>query len=280
MPEISIVTPTLNAVRHIRSCVESVRHAFRGMDYEHVVMDGVSEDGTCEFLEKQPDLKLFRERDSGMYEALNRAVSKSTGSIIGHLNSDEQYNAAGVAEVLKKFEDPRVDAVFGPTIMVGPELDFMQLLKQVVVPRAVDADWHMPVQTCSFFFRKKLWEDFQYPTRFRLVGDHAWVREQLQRGARFAAVTQPVGIFIWHGENLSCGTHPNEPEVLDPKRKKSFAVRSAKLIYRARKWWVGGYARNPVDYQILKGETLESVHIEKPTLKIRNFAYYRKKSAK
>ena len=41
MPEISIVTPTLNAGRFIESCVESVRHALAGRDYEQVVVDGI-----------------------------------------------------------------------------------------------------------------------------------------------------------------------------------------------------------------------------------------------
>lgn len=277
MPKISIVTPTLNAVRFVESCVESVRHAFAGMDYEHVVVDGVSGDGTFEYLEKQPGLKLFRGRDGGMYEALNRAVGEAGGEIIGHLNADEQYNPEGVARVMETFRLPEVDAVLGPTIMVGPELEFMQVLKQVVVPRPVDADWHMPVQTCSFFYRKGLWERFHYPAEFRLAGDHAWVREQLKRGARFACVDRPVGIFMWHGDNLSCGTHPDEPELLDRKMKKSARIRLAKLVYRARKFLAGGYARRPVSYEMFRDGKVEKVRIERPVLRIRDFAYYRRK---
>jgi glycosyltransferase involved in cell wall biosynthesis len=277
MPRISIVTPTLNAARFIESCVESVRHAFAGLDYEHVVVDGVSTDGTMEYLEKQPDLKIFQGRDGGMYEALNRAVGETRGEVVGHLNADEQYNPQGVRHVLEKFQNPEVDAVLGPTIMVGPELEFMQILKQVVIPRPVDVDWHMPVQTCSFFFRRNLWERIPYPTRYRLAGDHAWVRQQMKSGVRFDAVMEPIGIFMWHGENLSCGNHPDEPDLLDRKKKKSLRILLAKNIYRGRKWLAGGYTRSPVEYEIFRSGKFEKIRIEKPVLRIRDFAYYRHK---
>jgi len=278
MPKISIVTPTLNAVRFIEACVESVRHSFAGMDYEHVLVDGVSNDGTFEYLQKQPELKIHQGKDGGMYEALNRAVGLAKGDIIGHLNADEQYNRDGVIEAMAAFHDPQVDAVLGPTIMVGPDLEFMQILKQVVIPRPVDADWHMPVQTCSFFYRRKLWERFPYPTQFRLAGDHAWVREQLKLGARFECVSQPVGIFTWHGENLSCGDHPGEPELLSREDKKSTRIKLAKLVYRGRKLLAGGYARTPIEFEIIRDGVIHKERIARPVLRIRNFAYYRKKN--
>jgi len=274
---ISIVTPTLNAERFISDCVNSVRHALAGLEYEHVIIDGVSTDGTWEYLKMQPDLRLFQGRDGGMYEALNRGVQESRGELIGHLNADEQYNREGVLDVMQKFQSLAVDAVLGPTIMVGPHQQFMQVLKQVVAPMPVDADWHMPVQTCSFFYRRKLWERFPYPTRYRLAGDHAWVREQLKRGAIFFSVRKPIGIFTWHGDNLSCGEHPGEPELLDANLKKSARIQIAKLIYRGRKFLADGYVREPVEYEIFSEGKVQKIRIEKPVLRIRDFAYYRSK---
>src|SRR5687767_6744818 len=53
--KISIVTPCLNARHFIEGCVESVRHTLAGHDYEHIVVDGISTDGTLEYLRAQPD---------------------------------------------------------------------------------------------------------------------------------------------------------------------------------------------------------------------------------
>ena len=52
-PDISIVTPVFNSVRWIELCLQSVRHALQGQSYEHIVVDGVSTDGTLEYLKQQ-----------------------------------------------------------------------------------------------------------------------------------------------------------------------------------------------------------------------------------
>ena len=85
-------------------------------------------------------------------------MAAARGRILGHLNADEQYDRAGLAHALQKFDQSKADAVFGPTIMLDGQLNFLYLFNQITIPRPIDADWHMPVQTCSFLFRRGIWE--------------------------------------------------------------------------------------------------------------------------
>ena len=238
--DISIVTPVFNSVRWIELCLQSVRHVFQGRDYEHIVVDGGSTDGTLELLQKQKDIRLIGGPDKGMYDALNKGMATARGRILGHLNADEQYDRAGLAHALQKLDQTGADAVFGPTIMLDEQLNFLYLFNQITVPRPIDADWHMPVQTCSFLYRREIWERYHYPAEYRVVGDHAWFRRQMKLGLKLISVRKPIGLFPWHQDDIAkrLGSH-GETALADVNRK-SFPMRFAKFRFRLRHVLEGG----------------------------------------
>lgn len=241
--EISIVTPVFNSIRWIELCVRSVRHALEGRDYEHIVCDGSSADGTLEYLRQQKDIRLIPGPDRGMYDALNKGMATARGRIVGHLNADEQYNRAGLAHALEKLTRSGADAVFGPTIMLNENLEFLYLFNQITVPRPIDADWHMPVQTCSFLFRREIWERCPYPSEYRVVGDHVWFRRQMKLGLRLVPVRQPIGIFTWHQDDIAKRLGPHGENALADVNRKTLRLRLAKLGFRLRHGAGGGACR-------------------------------------
>jgi glycosyltransferase len=263
----SVITPAFNALRWLPACVASVRHVCKGMEYEHWVIDGSSTDGTRDFLQSQPDVRWISEPDQGMYDALNKGLARASGEIVGHLNADEQYNRVGLRAALAVLEGrPAVDAVFGPTVMVDAEQSFLQLFKQIVVPRTADVEWCMPVQSCSLLTRRAIALRCPYDTRFRLVADHAWFYQQMKFGLRLAPVSEPMGIFTWRADNLS-NVGASE-DALDGLPRNTWRLKLAKHHYRWRKFLAGGYRRDPVDYEIVQGGNLRQVHVAKPALKL------------
>ena len=241
--DISIVTPVFNSIRWIDLCVRSVRHALQGQSYEHIAVDGGSTDGTLEYLKQQQDIRLILGPDKGMYDALNKGMAASQGHIVGHLNADEQYDRVGLTHALQKLEQANADAVFGPTIMLDEHLNFLYLLKQITVPRPIDADWHMPIQTCSFLFRRKIWERCPYPAEYRIVGDHVWFRRQIRLGLKLVSVRKPIGIFTWHGDDIAKRLGPHKENALADVNRKTLRMRLAKLCFRLRKLASGGCCR-------------------------------------
>jgi hypothetical protein len=202
-----------------------------------------------------------------MYDTLNKSIACATNDVIGHLNADEQYNRPGLQAALTLLENrPGVDAVFSPTVMVDAHGEFLQLFKQVTMPRVADAIWHMPVQSCSLLYRKKIWERLPYDARFRLVGDHAWFYGQMQLGLRLAVVRAPIGIFTWRPDNLS-NSQASE-DALAGLPRKTFSLQLAKHAFRLRKLLAGGYRRDPVDYEIIRDGVVQQVHVTMPALKL------------
>jgi glycosyltransferase involved in cell wall biosynthesis len=249
--EISIVTPCFNSIRWIDLCLRSIRHALQGRDYEHIVVDGGSTDGTLELLQKEKDIRLIGGPDKGMYDALNKGMAAARGRFLGHLNADEQYDRVGLNHAIERLKESGANAVFGPTIMLDEHLNFLYLFNQITIPRPIDADWHMPVQTCSFLYRREIWERCPYPAEYRVVGDHTWFRRQMKLGLKLVSIRYPIGIFTWHEDDIAKRIGPHGENALADVNRKSPRMRLAKLCFRTRKLVSGGcFSPSSLSYEI------------------------------
>jgi glycosyltransferase involved in cell wall biosynthesis len=117
LPRISIITPCLNGERYIAEAIESVlRQSYP--NFEHVVVDGASTDGTVALLAQYAHLTIVSEPDRGSHEAMNKGVSRATGDVIGFLNVDDSYPDNTLRKVGAAFADnPGVDVLVGDTIV-------------------------------------------------------------------------------------------------------------------------------------------------------------------
>src|SRR5262245_24738716 len=111
MPLFSIATPSFRSSSWLKLCIASVADQ-KGVSFEHIVQDAGSDDGTLDWLPKDPRVQTFVEKDSGMYDAVNRAWRRSRGEFLSYLNCDEQYLPGALAAVAEFFQaHPEVDIV-------------------------------------------------------------------------------------------------------------------------------------------------------------------------
>ena len=112
---ISVITAVFNRVDTVGQALASVQDQNWPM-VEHIVIDGASTDGSLDILEAQRErlAVLVSERDSGIYDALNKGLTRATGDVVGLMHSDDFYADERVLErVALAFADPAVDAVYG-----------------------------------------------------------------------------------------------------------------------------------------------------------------------
>lgn len=113
--KLSVITAVYN--RH--DVIDDALSSLQGqtwLDWEHVVIDGASTDGTLDKLRLRPDLRrtVLSEPDGGIYCALNKGLRLATGDVVGFLHSDDLFAHQDVlACVAAAFADPEVDAVYG-----------------------------------------------------------------------------------------------------------------------------------------------------------------------
>jgi len=72
-PVVSVITPSLNHSKFLRATIESVA-AQTYRNFEHVVIDGGSSDGTVEILKEYPHLKWISEPDNSVLDAYQKAL--------------------------------------------------------------------------------------------------------------------------------------------------------------------------------------------------------------
>lgn len=113
--KISIITACFNGAPSIGDTIESInRQEFS--DWEHLIIDGASTDGTSEVVERFPDSRrdVLSEPDKGVYDAMNKGIARAGGDVIGFLNADDFYESDSVlSEVASAFDDPAVALVYG-----------------------------------------------------------------------------------------------------------------------------------------------------------------------
>lgn len=112
VPFFSVVTPSWNQSDWLEGCIQSVL-AQGAEDFEHIVFDNCSTDGTAEILARHPHLITRVEKDTGQSNALNKGFALARGEIICWLNTDDQYLPGTFEIVRREFAKPDVDVIFG-----------------------------------------------------------------------------------------------------------------------------------------------------------------------
>jgi glycosyltransferase len=113
--KITVITVVFNRTETVGQAVESVLSQSHP-DVEHIVQDGGSTDGTLEVLRRvdDPRMQIVSEPDGGIYDALNRAIARATGDVVGVMHSDDFFAHERILErVATVFGDPSVDGVYG-----------------------------------------------------------------------------------------------------------------------------------------------------------------------
>ncbi|WP_336515199.1 glycosyltransferase family 2 protein [Pollutibacter soli] len=110
---ISIVTPTYNSAETVKDTLSSVAMQ-KGVEVEHIIVDGLSKDNTIELVKSFPHVaRVDSEKDGGIYDAMNKGIRRANGDIVGILNSDDLYAHPDVLrKVAELFEDESIDAVY------------------------------------------------------------------------------------------------------------------------------------------------------------------------
>lgn len=122
LPKITIVTPSYNQGEFIEDTIRSVLD----QDYpnlEYIIMDGGSTDGSVEIIKRYEKRLAYWEshQDDGQADAVNRGFERSTGEILGYLNSDDLLLPGSLEKVGRYFlENPKEEWVVGGGLDISP----------------------------------------------------------------------------------------------------------------------------------------------------------------
>lgn len=123
-PRISIITPTYNCASLIERCIASVQ-AQGYQNFEHIVIDGASADGTVEVLKRYPHIRWISEKDTGEANALNKALSMVTGDLVCWLNADDWHLSGAWSAVVEQYVRTPQAVLYADAQMVDEQGDVL-----------------------------------------------------------------------------------------------------------------------------------------------------------
>lgn len=204
LPRISLVTPSFNQGRFVARTVRSVllQHY---PNLEYIFMDGGSTDDTMSAV--APYLQRFAywrsEPDGGQAAAVQEGLARSSGDIMGYLNSDDLLAPGALAAVVRYFHlHPAVDAVYSHRLFID---DNDIITRTWLLPphsNYLISRWDLlPQETC--FWRRRLFERAGNvdPTLSFALDYDLFIR--YMRAGHFARINAFLGAFRWHDSSKS-----------------------------------------------------------------------------
>lgn len=97
--KLSVVVVTLNSGKALTDTIDSILKQ-TSKDYEIVIKDGGSKDGSVEALSERhlECINIYRESDTGIYDAMNQAVSHAKGDFVLFMNAGDSFYSDDVIE--------------------------------------------------------------------------------------------------------------------------------------------------------------------------------------
>ena len=173
-PKFSIITVCFNSEKTIeRTIISVLSQSYQ--DFEYIIVDGASTDGTLSIIKKYkkkyPDkIKLISEKDSGIYDAMNKGIRSASGNLIGIVNSDDYYEADALKNISETYDGEKYEIVYGMlrTIKEGKEVSVY-----IKNHQWIDEDM-ITHPTC--FVTKEVYEDFgTYSLEYRYSADYEFM---------------------------------------------------------------------------------------------------------
>lgn len=234
MIKISIITINYNNLIGLKCTWNSILPLMNTLQVEWVVVDGGSTDGSYEFIlseEIQSILgKKISEKDSGIYNAMNKGVKNAQGEYLLFLNSGDCLSeefASG--DFFKDFTGE--DIIYGDSY--ESEGDGKYILHKQPLLEKLTLDFFLKGYLChsSVFFRRDLFEKRLYDESYKIAADFEYIAWQLCIN-KCSAKHIDIPISKYQGGGIS-QTHYYDIALPERKRALSSMLPGGEVWYDA-----------------------------------------------
>lgn len=216
--KISIITICRNNEDSIEETMKSVFFQTYP-NIEYVIIDGLSTDKTVSTINKYKDRLAYfvSEKDSGMYEAMNKGIKASTGEVIYFLNAgDTLFHSSVMDNIIRHFTKD-IDFLYGDVIEIDKKTGCCNIKRQNKVNNAYL--YTNAICQQSILYRKSAFEKCGYfNTEYKIVGDREWLfRAFLKEKIKSKYVDIPFALFTKGGVS----NNENYEKIHVKERKKA-----------------------------------------------------------
>lgn len=228
LPRISIVTPSYNQGQYIDQAIESVLIQ-NYPNFEHIVIDNCSTDGTVDILKRYEHLKWVSEPDKGQSDALNKGFLKAEGQIVGWLNADDYFLPKAFENFLECYENNRDgDFFYGNYCIVNSHRKALRLVRPISYDFKITLHYGPYIPSSGSFLLKKLINDgFLLDIEHRYNMDRKFFLDIGAAKKKFVYINHTISCFRIHEDNASnpsssAFTHSTRTERQEEEAEKVF----------------------------------------------------------
>lgn len=197
-PRVSVVVCSYNGGSTLAECLESLSR-IRYPDYEVILVDDGSTDGTAAIAARFVDVRTIRQENKGLSESRNVGLRAATGEIVAYTDSDCFVDSDWLTHLVHQLEATGADAVGGPNM--SPNDGWLAACvgaspgQPTHVLESDQVAEHIP--GCNMAYRRGPLEAINgFDPQFLRAGDDVDVCWRLQQAGRW--ITFAPGAFVWH----------------------------------------------------------------------------------
>ncbi len=195
-PKISIVTINYNRLADLKKTFDNIVGLKKFHDYEYIIVDGGSSDGSAEFLADNSDLisRWVSEPDRGIYDAMNKGAKLASGEWIIFMNAGDCFFADDTLLQVEVYLKSSVDVIIGGVESIYDDRYGYRTFKSD--PQELSLLWHQ-IPSChqSILVRRDIQIMYPFDTQLKWCADHDFLAKIYNLNHQFQLIPIAIAKF-------------------------------------------------------------------------------------
>ena len=230
--KLSIITINYNNLEGLKRTYDSVVSQ-TCQDFEWIIIDGGSTDGSREFIEEHQDKFSYwcSEPDRGVFNAMNKGIAKAKGEYLNFMNSGDCFYDEKSLSYFYESKDSSVDVYYGDAIFFDADGNVFLELK---LPDQIDENFYPSGRNLSHqssFIKASILKNRQYDESYKLAADGELFYWLLLRKYKFKHLDK----ILVSGEIPGLSSNIEEAQ-LEVSRFISDNIKKAPFQYKVKRW--------------------------------------------
>ena len=227
-PKITLITPTFNSEKYIRSTLESIISQ-KYPNLEFIVVDGMSKDSTLEIINSYDIVdKLIIGEDKNLYDAINKGIQNSTGELIKIINSDDYLLENCLGDAAKNIDNSNNKKI----VIDG----YLKAINEDGTFKSIWTNKHKIINNYdtfnhpSWFVPRKVYDEFGlYSTDYSISSDYEYYLRLKKNNVHFQTIKRPIVAFRMGGISYNLDSMP---ELIEINLKHFSAIKAYPDYYK------------------------------------------------
>lgn len=198
----TVVTVALNTEKVIEKTIGSVLNQ-TFLPYEYIIIDGASTDKTVEiankyldqFAQKKVKYSIISEKDSGVFNAMNKGIRLSTGDFISFLNAGDWYELDALQKIKSFYDEEPFELTYGGLhyiMLDGRVINKMSRMDHFLISTR---NWNHP----SMFLKREIYQKYGFGESFKTLGDFDLFLKLRKDGTKIRVIDDIITNYVADG---------------------------------------------------------------------------------